>query len=46
MSIDGWRPTAVAATNRRRGLERDWRSVRVGAAIVAPASAFELRVPR
>lgn len=46
MSIDGWQPTAGAVTDHRRGLERDWRSVLVGAAIVAPTSAFELRSPR
>ncbi|ADB62047.1 hypothetical protein Htur_3182 [Haloterrigena turkmenica DSM 5511] len=46
MSIDGWRPTAGAVTDRRRDLERDWRRVLAGAAIVAPMSAFEPQSPR
>ena len=45
MSSDGWQPTVDAVTDHWRGLERDWRSVLVGATIVALVSLFELRIP-
>ena len=45
MSIDGWRPTVDTVTARWAALERDWKSVAVGATIVALVSALELQIP-
>ncbi|WP_175416343.1 hypothetical protein [Natrinema versiforme] len=45
MWIDGWQPTAGSVMDRWSDLERDWQSVLVGAAIVAPVSLLELQIP-
>ena len=43
--FDGRWPTAGALTARWSALERDWKSVVVGAAIVGLVNALELQIP-
>ena len=45
MSIDRRWPTADGLTARWSALERDWKSVVVGAAIVGLVNALGLQVP-
>ncbi|MDQ2050623.1 hypothetical protein RBH26_08995 [Natronolimnohabitans sp. A-GB9] len=45
MSIDGWRPNVDTVVARWSALERDWKSVFVGVAIVALVGVLELQIP-
>ncbi|EMA36373.1 hypothetical protein [Natronobacterium lacisalsi] len=45
MPIDRLRLSLAAVRSRWRSLERDWRSVAVGAAIVTATVALDLQIP-